>query len=109
MNKEMIVNIDGDGTVSGLHFDEFPLSFLGKMKVGRASEIFFNEETQKWDVKLPDQDEPLWHTSGFDSYEVAREFEVAWLQGCMKKNVSPTGAVGLAIAARLRGYSVEGE
>ena len=104
---EIVINIENTGKTSGLHFDNFPMSFLGKMQIGRASEIFFDEDNQNWQVILPGDDHAVTPAKGFDSYDEARQFEVNWLQGCMKADVHPTSNAGLRIAAGLRVKNLE--
>lgn len=97
--KEIVINIAEDGPVTALHFDEFDLGFLGQKKVERASEILFNEDSQDWRIEIPDltprnpafsgTPPDVYTISGFSGYDVARAFEVDFLQACMKRNVSP--------------------
>lgn len=102
MEKEIIIDINPTGKTSGLHFDEFPLGFLGEQVIGRASEIFFNGEKQNWEVILPGEKEAIEPATGFTSYNGARKFEVDWLQACMKANVHPSCTKGIEIATELR-------
>ena len=84
---DMVFDINPTGGITGLHFDQFDLGFLGKKEIGRASEIMFNEETQLWDIQIPGACEPS--VTGFLGYDEAREFEVLWLQECRKQGVEP--------------------
>jgi len=102
MSKEIVIDCKTNGTVSGMHFDQFPLSFLGDMKVERASEIFYNHETKLWDIILPDMDSAWTAAKGFEGYDVARSFEVNWLQECRKRSTQPDTYNGAMIAAELR-------
>ena len=107
MNKEMVISVGADGSVSGMHFDAFNLAFLGERDVRRASELKFNEATQLWDIHLVSP-----HTGcvfaaiegakGFSSYEECREIEVRWLQGCRLAGVEPMSARGVRILAMAR-------
>ena len=99
---EMVFSFNPNGCVIGLHFDEFDLGFLGNKEVYRASEIFFNENTQSWSVKLPQQDKPFEVCTDFDSYDEARNFEVLWLQECMKVQTDPYSKGGEYLALMLR-------
>jgi hypothetical protein len=100
---DMLFTVTGEGVVSGLHFDTFDLGFLGKKQVQRASEIMFNDATQLWDVLLPGQATPHADACGFASYNVARLFEVEWLQSCASKQVNPLSAAGAKAASVTRG------
>lgn len=100
--KEIVLDISPSGKVEGMHFDEFPLGFLGPMTIGRASEIFHNQDTQQWDVVLPGHEVAHPVASGFSGYDVARQFEVVWLQESRKAGVEPTSLEGLVIALKDR-------
>lgn len=100
---DMLINVDSNGSVSGLHFDAFDLGFLGMKRVRRASEIFFNEQTQLWDVLIPGQQEVYPSAAGFACYEDARDFEIEWLQLCARKQVSPLDPGGAKAARVVRG------
>lgn len=90
---EMVFDINTTGGATGLYFDEFPLGFLGKQEIGRASEIKFNDGTQLWDIWIPGAYEAS--VTGFQGYDEARKFEVVWLQACRKQGIeepfSPEG------------------
>lgn len=97
---EMVFDVGVDGSVEGLHHDEFPLQFLGKAKVVRASEIIFNEDSQLWDVILPGASQPACEScAGFPSYNTARQFEVSWLNACRVSAVRPASDMGRINAA----------
>lgn len=102
MSKEIVIDVNPSGVASGMHFDEFPLSFLGKATVERASEIFHNQETQLWDVLLPGQETPHEAAKGFSGYDVARKFEVVWLQECRKRGLCPLSYDGAQVAYEIR-------
>ena len=100
---ELVIDIGAQGKVEALHFDEFDLGFLGEKKISRASEIHFNEDTQLWDIILPGLSKPnTMAVQGFKSYNIARGFEVEWLQGCRKAQVSAYDRPGCCIAHDLR-------
>ena len=104
MSREIVINVSGEGVADALHFDEFPLHFLGRAKIERASEIFFHEKSQTWSVILPGDDAAVPEASGFAGYDEARRFEVEWLQACMKAGrISPTSEQGRDIAEGIRG------
>ena len=100
--KEIVIDIAPTGRTHALHFDEFPLTFLGKAKVTRASNIVFNEQLQCWDIILPDMDVAYAENMGFQSYEEAREFEVTWLQECKKRGINPYDSEAEDLAGELR-------
>lgn len=100
--KELILDIDPSGQTQGMHFDEFPLGYLGPMEVTRASEIFHNPETQQWDVVLPGHKCAVPEASGFAGYDPARSFEVEWLQKCRQKGVQPDSITGRGLALLVR-------
>jgi hypothetical protein len=102
MSNFIVVDIQPDGRVEGLHFDDFDLGFLGRKEVTRASEIVHNSETQLWDVVLPGATEPHMAAAGFDSYNKAREFEVLWLQHCRMAEADPYSEDGAVIASIAR-------
>lgn len=102
--KEFVIDVSSTGQMQGMHFDEFPLIQHGKdVKVERASEIFFNEDTHTWDVLLPDQEKPFTGASGFRGYDTARKFEVEWLQRCRKEDINPLSTEGHSVACSIRG------
>lgn len=104
----MVLSFSDTGEVSALHRDEFDIGFLGKQEIKRASEILFNELSQKWAVHLPDHDgnyglPPIRAAKGFVTYKQARDFEVEWLEHCALQGVEPISLMGIAIANTLRG------
>ena len=105
-----MIDCKNDGTVEGLHFDQFDLGFLGPKTVTRASEIVYNEATQLWDVVLPGQSKAFNAVTGFSGYDIARRFEVEWLQGCRKEGIPPISVPGefIAIMIRSGGFSLYG-
>jgi hypothetical protein len=97
-----VVQISAEGFLSGLHFDDFDLGQFGKKSVSRASEIFFNEHSQLWDILLPSQDRPFPAACGFGYYDQARQFEVKWLQQCMLLGVDADSPEGDTVGHMLR-------
>lgn len=105
----IVIDINGDGTVEAMHRDGFPLSFLGKMQIRRASELLFDPETQSWYIQPwtyeDGASEPTRHNvpeaSGFSSYEAARTVEVAWFDACRLAGVSPVSPDGVAVLLSL--------
>lgn len=128
-NKEIVIDINSMGGAKALHMDEFPLSFLGRMEIGRASTIDFNPETQLFDINLKDatryQIGPAScpphsrgvydgrhyachypdEACGFRGYDEARRFEVDWIQGSRKLGIDPLDPEGVEIIQRLRAAS----
>ena len=100
--KEMIFDVSPAGTIEGMHYDSFPLQQFGEAEVERASEIFFNKQSQLWDVLLPDQDVPFGCACGFPGYDVARRFEDKWLTRCRKYRLDPVSARGSQMGSAVR-------
>jgi hypothetical protein len=99
--NEIVIDVTDQG-VESMHFDRFNLGFLGKMHISRASEIFFNEDSQEWDIRLPRQIIPYPCAMGFKNYEDARDFEIEWLQMCRKHSVNPLSEAGEGICSAIR-------
>ena len=100
--KELVINFAPTGEVNALHMDKFDLGFLGKKTLGRASTIEFDEEDQSFFV-LPDgETEPFVPATRFSGYDVARSFEIDWLQECMKAECTPHSRQGKLIAINIR-------
>lgn len=99
--KEIVLDFDSNGQAQGMHFDQFDLGFLGDKHVTRASEIVYNDTTQLWDVVLPNQGIAHTPLQGFSGYDVARAFEVQWLQECRKREVDPYSLDGAVVAIEL--------
>lgn len=99
--SQAIITFDAFGGVEAMHRDEYPIDFLGKMTITRASEIVFDEETQKWGIVLvdpklcaPGTAMPE-ATKGYHGYDIARAVEVAWLDACRLDGVMPLSDMGL--------------
>jgi hypothetical protein len=91
-----VVDISPSGSVRYLEKPQFDLSVLGDRRIKRATDITFEEATQKWDVVLCGRESsphPI-HSMGFDDYETARQFEVKWLNFCMLSQCDPLDHVG---------------
>lgn len=103
----MVVSFAASGAVSAMHRDSFPLGFLGSQRIERASEIIFDEVTQKWDlhVRVGDEFVPVQEAKGFDGYEGARGMEVRWFEMARLHGVAPTSAEGIQILNVLRSSS----
>lgn len=102
MVKQIVIDFTEDGKAEAMHFDEFPLKFLGKMQVTRASDILWDPEEEGWYIQLPNTTLRMKEWSGFASYEEAREFEVEWLQLCRMKGYLPNSLIGWYISSALR-------
>lgn len=102
-----VIEFSPEGTVQAMHNDGLSLSFLGAQTIERASEIKFNEKTQKWGIWLANTPlgiaaglsflPPVRHADGFGTYDGARRVEVAWLNQCRYNSVEPESAEGLVL------------
>lgn len=95
----MVIDFHPNGVVEAMHREDvMTLGFLGPMSVTRASDIKFDTETQKWDIWLADDTggflPPERPARGFDTYEEARDAEVAWLERCRKIDIAPSTSSG---------------
>ena len=102
MNKEMVIDFTESGTAEALHFDEFPLGFLGEMEVRRASEILFNRNTQSWDVHVYGEPYDPLLIKDFPGYDIARQFEVQFVQTCRKVRQYPQSRFCKFLAESMR-------
>jgi hypothetical protein len=111
MSKELVITISPEGSVESLHMDSFPLSFLGRMEVERASTIEFDRTRQSFFVRLTEAASPLHGCQPYDGihcarefqgYDEARAFEVEWLTESAKQSVDPLSPEGIEIACKLR-------
>jgi len=102
MKKEIVIAVDNAGAMSALHMDEFPLTAIGKVKLERASTIEFDEDRQTFFVLPVGQEKAIRVASDFPGYEIAREFEIEWLQACTRAQCDPHGTVGISLAAHAR-------
>jgi len=106
-----VIDFTPAGEVQAMHNDKFPLGFLGRQEIHRATEIKFNEETQTWSLCYPNDDSaiPLSYPpelcEGFKSYEGARQVEVAWLNACRLEGVGRNSTEGLAALKFIRGIT----
>ena len=104
------ISFSADGTVQAMtREDLFPLGFLGKQRITRASELKFNEHTQDWGIHLATDVEgefadPVDGATGFPTYEAARKAEVSWLEHSRLLNISPTSERGVQILKMVRGH-----
>lgn len=102
-----VIEFSPAGEVVAMYNDKFPLSFLGRQSIQRATEIKFNEIEQSWIICLPDRDRPDVFIPqpgalGFKTYEGARRVEVAWLNECRFRGCHPTDEFGERILCQLR-------
>ncbi|KGP00293.1 hypothetical protein JT27_18355 [Alcaligenes faecalis] len=105
----LAITIHPDGTTQAMQRDELDLGFLGPRRVQRATEIMFNDQTQKWDIEPTNAichgGEPgleSEHLRGFDKYEQARKIEVTWLNTCRSVGVPPCSCAGIDILKGVR-------
>lgn len=119
MYKGHVIDFRPDGSVQAMHNDRFDLAFLGRQKVERATEIKFNESTQRWGIWVHRDDHhinfatmspfnpPVENADGFLSYEKARQVEVSWLNACRLEGCAPESPAGLAALKFIRGTTPE--
>lgn len=100
--KEIVININSSGAVSALHMDHFDLGFLGNKRIGRASTIEFDEQDQSFFVLVAGESAAPPEVRHFSGYDVARKFEVEWLQACMKAGCRPYSEQGWVLAREIR-------
>lgn len=105
--QDIVISFGPTGVVQGLHRDEFPLDFLGRQKVERASEIKFDDDAQSWTVWFPREGDTRDYATdpsfaGFDSYSGARSFEVEYLNRCRLEGIAPLSEEGVTLAGALR-------
>jgi hypothetical protein len=101
----MIIDFTPAGTAQAMHRDGFDLAFLGERSIKRASDIKFNEGTQLWDIWLIREEEQpclVSEAKGFPAYDVARSFEVAWLDACRLKGLDSVSVEGREVLGTLR-------
>lgn len=100
----MVIDFRPDGAVEAMHRDKFNLSFLGKQTVKRASEIIFDDDTQKWDIHLAVGSDfvRIAEARGFENYDDARKMEVRWLEFARLHDFEPTSNEGINLLNVLR-------
>lgn len=113
MSNEMVFDIGQTGRVTGMHHDKMDMGFLGKQKITRASDIRFDTSKQQWFIHLasPSHRQRFIKSEtvgGFSGYNEARDFEVLWLNECLKAKVSPLSIDGGDIGSRLYGKATGG-
>ena len=114
MNKELVITVAPTGHVSALNRDDIlDLGFLGDKHIERASIIDFDEADQSFFIVPKGMDNPHPLFTRFSGYEVARNFEITYLQECMKQGVDPTTEDGFILASAIRqsdeAYRVHGK
>ncbi len=103
----MVISFDQTGEVNAMHRDQFDLGFLGNQKIERASDIRFDEDSQLWDIWLlegPGARLPRITSAarGFNTYEQARDVEVAWLEGVALLGVEAISDRGIQLLRDIR-------
>lgn len=102
----MVIDFRADGAAEAMHRDTFPLGFLGKQTVRRASEIRFDEQSQDWFVELLDTDgnalPVVDEARGFATYDEGRKMEVRWLEVSRMHGLEPLSIEGIALLRVLR-------
>ncbi len=106
---ELVVSVSPSGGVRSMHDDRFPMGFLGKQQIKRASDIRWNEEEQTWEIWWYVRDdefegfaEPAEPYRYFHSYELAREFEVNIMNCSLRTGYHPISNEMLLEATLLR-------
>lgn len=91
---EHVIVIGPSGVVKAMHNDKFPMGFLGKQTIERASDIRFDDESQAWGIwfNVDGVFVPPARAShkGYNSYEAARDHEVAVMNETLKTGLCPT-------------------
>jgi hypothetical protein len=107
--KSHVIDFFPTGEVEAMHNDKFDLSFLGPQRIYRATEIKFNEGTQKWAICEPMTTLDDWGAfaaypgaDGFATYEGARMVEVEWLNEARLMGVQFDSQWGTAILYSIR-------
>lgn len=102
----MVIDFRPDGGVEAMHRDTFPLGFLGKQAIRRASDIRHQESDDTWTIFLatdkPEEFVEVPQARGFPTYEAARRMEVRWLEYARLHQVHPMSTEGLALLNVLR-------
>lgn len=100
----MVLDFSPTGQVQAMHRDAFPLSFLGKQSISRASDIRHDEATDTWaiNVAVGDQFVPVKGADGFATYESARRMEVRWFEMCRIHSITPASDDGAILLKALR-------
>lgn len=104
------ITIGPTGAAQSMYNDDFHIGFLGSVQVRRATEIVFNDSTQKWDIHYLQYTEvgevqdtvSAPQLCGFDKYDEARRIEVAWLNQCRASATDPISPQGLHSLGSLR-------
>jgi hypothetical protein len=97
------------GEVEAMHNDKFDLSFLGRQSIERATEIKFDQASQKWAIWFPKSWPHIGggyfqvgSATGFATYEGARAVEVEWLNSCRLLGFRPISKHGLTELEAIR-------
>lgn len=104
----MVIDFDPQGGAESMHREELlDLSFLGKQSITRASDLRFNETTQKWDIWVCVENDfktPPPAACGFSSYSECRDVEVRWFEVCRRAGVAPLSSEGIGHLAVAKFY-----
>lgn len=86
VDRVEVITVGGTGSLTSMHSDTGVLNKLGSMSIQRATEILYHEKSGKWyiDPMLGDSavEELPEALTGFNGYNNARAFEVAWVKTC---------------------------
>jgi hypothetical protein len=77
--KEKIIIISPDGEIKTIYNDELQEMDLGALSVKRASNVEFDEDSQKWRIVDAETDSLI--GVGFDKRSDAIDYEVQFLNG----------------------------
>jgi len=94
----MAIDFSNTGTVEAMNRSEFSLDFLGKQKIERATDIRFEEDKQNWVLYIRTPANEYCRVPGcaFSSYDIARHFEIFWLESCRISSTDPYSEAGFA-------------
>ena len=91
---EHVIVVGQTGCVRSMHSDKFSLGFLGNQVIERASDIRFDNATQRWGIwfhiKGDFMPPALSSHKMFETYEGARNHEVRVMNESLKTGLPPT-------------------
>jgi len=109
MSPGHVIDFNLDGSAEAMHNDRFPLAFLGRQEIHRATEIRFIEATQTWSICWPNDEASIPFVDGlcegFETYDGARSVEVQWLNACRLEGVAWNSPKGQAALKFIRGVT----
>lgn len=101
---KMVLDFSPTGQVQGMHRDVFPLGFLGKQTITRASDIVHDADSDTWTITVAVGSTfvNVAGADGFATYDSARRMEVRWFEMCRLHGVSPVSEEGGILLKALR-------